>query len=251
MSHEQEVWSINKNNIDLLLKELGKEIQHIIGRKNKLEILIVGGGSIILNYNFRDSTTDLDTWCVSANLLKEAAIKVSDRSGYPIDWINSDFTSTNSFSSKLFEHSKYYKTFYSLEVRTISDEQLLAMKLMSFRWYKHDISDIIGIVNDMNKQNKIINLNMIENAYKELYDKDLENDKKKFLNLLFLSKNLELFHTEISKKESNNSNLLIKFENDYPNVLKEKNVNSILESIDLSEDFNIDLIQNEYEEFEL
>ena len=58
----------------------------------------------------------------------------------PNGWINSEFVWTESYSQKLEAYSVYYKTFSNiLTVRTISAEYLVAMKLMSGRFYKNDL----------------------------------------------------------------------------------------------------------------
>lgn len=57
------------------------------------------------------------------------------------------------------------------------------MKLVSFRVYKNDISDIINIINE----DKNITLKRIKEAYENLYGSydQLEDEKKKFLEELF------------------------------------------------------------------
>jgi len=53
MSHSN---YISKENIDVLLKDFAENYKNISINKDKLEIILVGGASVILNYNFRDST---------------------------------------------------------------------------------------------------------------------------------------------------------------------------------------------------
>ena len=55
----------------------------------------------------------------------------------------------------LHEVSVYYRTFSNvLTIRTITAEYLLAMKLMSGRRYKNDLSDIVGILWEHQKKDK-------------------------------------------------------------------------------------------------
>ncbi len=83
----------------------------------------------------------------SERALKDAAISVGDKYGLQHNWLNSDFKNTDSYSAKLYEHSKYYREFANvLKVRIVEPEYLLATKLRSARPYKHDLSDIIGII---------------------------------------------------------------------------------------------------------
>lgn len=64
--------------------------------------------------------------------MKQAVNNVGDRLDLPNGWLNTDFMKTKSYSSKLREHSVYYKTFSNvLTVRTVTAEYLIAMKLMA------------------------------------------------------------------------------------------------------------------------
>ena len=142
--------SLNKDNLDNCLKELAKEYKKK-ARHIRAEIIIVGGAAVVANYGFRDMTMDIDAIIQSEVSMKEAINAVGDRLGLSNGWINSDFKKTTSFSHKLVMHSKYYKTFANiLEVRTIKSEYLIAMKLKSGRYYKNDLSDIIGILKEEN-----------------------------------------------------------------------------------------------------
>lgn len=49
--------TLNKNDLDLYFSELGKLLKKKIRNKNiSVEIIVVGGASILLNYNFRETT---------------------------------------------------------------------------------------------------------------------------------------------------------------------------------------------------
>ena len=97
--------------------------------------------------------------------------QIKEKYGLPNDWINTDFTKTESYSDKLIQYSSYYATYSDiLEIRTIKDEYLLAMKIKSARNYKHDLSDISGIATELSrKRNKPVILNDIKKAVKDLY----------------------------------------------------------------------------------
>ena len=53
---------IQKNMVDTYLKELAKEFKRLTGRKASAEIIIVGGGSALLNYDFRMNSVDVDAF---------------------------------------------------------------------------------------------------------------------------------------------------------------------------------------------
>ena len=137
--------SFTKGNLDTYLKELAKEMKRLNGRSVHAEIVLVGGAAILTNYGFRDMTSDIDAVIHANSSMKEAINAVGDKFDLPNGWLNADFMHTGSYSSKLDEISVYYKTFGGvLDVRTISAEYLIAMKLRSGRKYKNDLSDIIG-----------------------------------------------------------------------------------------------------------
>ena len=46
--------------VDTYLKELAKEFKRLTGRKTSAEIIIVGGGSVLLNYDFRMNSVEVD-----------------------------------------------------------------------------------------------------------------------------------------------------------------------------------------------
>ena len=144
MSHE-----ITKENIDEILKDLGKEFRKQNGTRQKAELIIVGGASVVLNYGFRNSTEDIDAYMHTSSAMADAVSIVGDKYDLPPKWLNSEFTRTESFSPKIEQYSQYYRTFSNvLEVRTIEREYLVAMKLKSFRDYKTDKSDIVGIMRE-------------------------------------------------------------------------------------------------------
>lgn len=65
------------------------------------------------------------------------------------------------------EHSKYYKTFANiLQIRTVSAEYLVAMKLMAGRQYKNDLSDIVGVLIEQEERNEpLLKLFIIKMIY--------------------------------------------------------------------------------------
>ncbi|MCQ2796480.1 MAG: DUF6036 family nucleotidyltransferase [Bacilli bacterium] len=160
---------LTKKELNLYLNELSKQYKKLGGRRVPCELIIVGGAAIVLNYNFRLSTTDIDAFGDTHSILKEAIRKVEDKFNLSDDWLNTDFLFSSSFSKRLVEVSIPYKTFNQvLNVRTISREYLIAMKLYAFRNYKYDKSDIIGIINEENKK-KPVTFNEIKKAVIKLY----------------------------------------------------------------------------------
>lgn len=118
-----------RENLDSYLMELAKEFRKKNGSRMPAEIILMGGVSILINYGFREMTYDMDAIIKSSGAMRDAINTVGDRLGLPIGWLNTDFVHTNSYTPRLAEHSKYYKTFANiLQIRTVSDEYSLLIK---------------------------------------------------------------------------------------------------------------------------
>ena len=130
----------------------------------------IGGASVLINYGFRNMTTDVDAMISGASAMKDAIHRVGDRYGLPNGWLNSDFTHTDSYTPKLAEHAKHYRTFANvLSIYTVSAEYLIAMKLRSGRQYKNDLSDVLGIFAEHEKNGAPISMERIRTAVTDLY----------------------------------------------------------------------------------
>lgn len=153
----------------------------------------------------------------------------------PYEWLNCDFMKTNSYSPKLIEVSKYYRTFSNvLSIRTISSEYLIAMKLMSARKYKSDLSDIVGILKEHKEIGNIISFDQIQNAVFELYgnwDKINQEAYEFIRKITNETINYDEYFKEIKNEETNNHLTLLEFDQNYPKVLKNDNLEEILEII--------------------
>lgn len=160
-----------KENLDNCLKELAKEFRKKNGNKVPAEIILIGGASILINYGFREMTYDMDAIIKSSSAMKDAINTVGDRLGLPLGWLNTDFVNTDSYTPRLTGYSKYYKTFSNiLQVRTVSSEYLVAMKLMAGRQYKNDLSDIVGVLIEQEERGDALTLDRIKKAVVDLYD---------------------------------------------------------------------------------
>lgn len=226
-----DVISFNKDNLDIYLRELAKEFRKLNGKAIPAEIILIGGASILANYGFRDMTYDMDAIIVASSAMKEAINRTGDKYGLPDRWLNTDFIKTKSYSPKLIEHSVYYKTYCNiLTVRTISGEYLIAMKLLSGRKYKNDLSDVVGILMSHKEKGEQITLEHIKRAAVELYGtwKAIPNDSKLFIEKMLQNSNYAQTYHMLREEEVNNKNLLIEFEQDYPGMTNEKNIEFIL-----------------------
>ena len=195
------------------------------------ELILIGGVSIVVNYEFRNSTSDVDCIDVNNILMNDAIIKVAEKYDLPTDWINTDFKITKSYSDKLINYSTYYKTFGNgtLEIRTIKDEYLIAMKLVSGRKYKNNISDIVGIISEIKKE-RDISLSEIEKAVIDLYGDMSKVDPFAYSLLKDCLNNILVNYEEIKKIEKQNKDNLLELDGDI-RFLNDDNINYILEKL--------------------
>jgi len=222
--------AFTKENLDFCLKELAKEFRKLNGTKMPAEIILIGGAAILANYGFRNMTYDVDAVIMASSAMKEAINRVGDKLGLPTGWLNADFKKTSSYSDKLLEVSVYYKTFSNvLTIRTIAAEYLIAMKLMSGRQYKNDLSDIVGVVLEHEQSGKPTGRDSIDKAVEALYKQPLPDISMQLLDDVFSSGNYENIYYELRKREKQAKEVLLDFQQNYPNSLKEGNINDIIE----------------------
>lgn len=220
-----------KDNLDTYLKELGKEFRKLNGSKMPAEIILVGGAAILINYEFRDVTYDIDAIIQASSSMKDAINKVRDKMSLSNGWLNEDFVRTDSYSPKLVQYSEYYRTFSNvLRVRIVSSKYLLAMKLMSGREYKNDLSDVIGILWEQKESGNEITLEDIKQAAFDLYGgyNKLPESSRAFIEDAYAKNDLHSYFKEIQAEEKNNKESLISFQENYPGVLDGKNIKEIL-----------------------
>ena len=224
---------ITRDNLNEYLKDLAKEFRKLNGTKTPAEIILIGGAAVLANYGFRDLTYDVDAIIVASSAMKDAINHVGDKHGLPHGWLNADFKRTASYSDRLIEVSVYYRTFSNIvTIRTVAAEYLLAMKFMSGRQYKNDLSDIVGILWEHRKSGKPISRESVEKAIESLYGKDAEIPvtSMQLLGAVFSSGDYETLYRTTRESELESKELLLEFERNYPSTLKGENINSIIQS---------------------
>lgn len=233
MSSEKQI-EFTKENIDTYLKEVAKEYRKQIGKNMPAEMILIGGASILVNYGFRDMTTDIDAVIQAASVMKDVINRVGDRYDLPNGWLNQDFVWTESYSPSLSRFSEYYKTYSNvLTIRTVAAEYLIAMKLRSGRQYKRDLSDVLGILAEHEKRGNPITLERIQNAVSDLYGdwNTLPEASQNFISNVMRDGNFSELYAQTIIGEKETKELLIGFDRDYPGVTKEANVNEIAENL--------------------
>ncbi|MBQ8935503.1 MAG: hypothetical protein IJ049_03780 [Oscillospiraceae bacterium] len=229
MSSEKR-FEFTKENIDTYLKEVAKEYRRQAGKNMPAELILIGGASVLVNYGFRDMTTDIDALIQAASSMKDAINRVGDRYGLPVGWLNADFRRTDSYSPRLKQFSAYYKTYSNvLTIRTVSSEYLIAMKLRSGRQYKSDLSDVLGVLSEHEKRGVPITMEQIRRAVTDLYGawSSLPEASQAFIENVMGNSNFEELYEQTVTGEKETKDLLIRFEQDYPGVTKGENVDNI------------------------
>lgn len=221
-----------KENLDYYLKELAKEFRKRNGKNMPAEIVLVGGAAILANYGFREMTYDIDAVITASSAMKGAVNAVGDRFGLPNGWLNADFKNTSSYSPKLSRYSKYYHTYSNvLNIRTISAEYLVAMKLMSGRRYKKDLSDIIGILGEQERMGESLSYQQIDCAVKNLYGgwDNISEYAIQVLKAALDSENLKELFMEQEREEALSKQAVLQVQKYEGEKVKESNVDEIIQ----------------------
>lgn len=224
--------TFTKENLDFYLKELAKEYRKR-GRGIRAELILIGGASVLINYDFREMTYDIDAVYTAPSLMKEAINAVGDRLGLPNGWLNADFIRTDSYTPRLAQYSTYYRTYSNiLEIRTVNAEYLVAMKLVSGRRYKKDLSDVVGILYEQDRAGNPLSYEQINKAIMDLYGSwEYINEHTKDLLLKALeTPDLKAMYLEQCEEESEAKAAILEIEHKYPKIIREDNVNDILQA---------------------
>lgn len=107
-------------------------LEHELARRGeRAEIVIAGGAALVLLFNARQTTKDVDAYFVrpEAMRIREAAERVAEELELPEDWLND---SAKGYFVGI-SNGEVLHDSTSLIVRAVSTAQLLAMKLAAWR----------------------------------------------------------------------------------------------------------------------
>ena len=171
---------INRQDIGNLFCALANEYESL-GGSNDVNIYLVGGASIILSFDYRMSTIDIDAYFKNNELLQKSIINISKKLNLQSDWINQDFVNTPSYSPKISKFANPFSTYGKfIHLFTLEPKYLIAMKLKSSRPTGGDLDDIVMMIYEMRYKNISITYDEIIEAYKDLYS-DFSNTYDYFL----------------------------------------------------------------------
>lgn len=220
----------SRENLDKYLMELAKDFKKR-SHGQYAEIILVGGASIIINYNFRLASYDIDADYIAYSTFKESIKAVATKFNLPTDWLNDDFKKTSSYSPKIVQYSEEYKVFCGkLAVRTVRAEYLVAMKLVSGRQYKKDLSDIAGIIYEQEVAGSPLTFESIDKAVINLYGdwSCISDYSKETLNKILSCDNLKELFVELSENEENAKATLVEIDRKYPKIVNKDNVEEVI-----------------------
>ena len=176
-------------------------------------------------------TYDIDAIINASSSMKEAINYVSDKYGLPNGWMNDDFRKTASYSPKIVQFSKYYRTYAnSVSFRTVSGEYLVAMKMMSGRKYKYDLSDIIGVLREQEKRDDSLTLERIKTAVEDLYGsyEKISDEVRQFVEQAIQNGEYAETYASVRKAEAENREVLLEYQDNKPGVITNDNINEII-----------------------
>ncbi len=222
---------MNKLELEKYLLQLSEFLKN---QNTKYEIILVGGGAILLNHNFRKQTQDVDIIGIQDDVFQKAINDVADKYNIDKEWMNYDFMKTSSYSKVLEKENLLYKNYSNtLTVKTISDDIIVTMKLKAYREYRTDRSDIIEIIHE----NPKITYKQIENDCIKLYGNTNAISKKAwdFLDKVLLNK-IDFYENMQSELEANKK--IIKWTSEFDSIMnfgteeeKEKNIKMIIKNV--------------------
>lgn len=135
--------SLSKKNIKKYLKEISVELSK---EGLKGEILILGGAMMVLVFNARTSTKDVDAIFYPKVKIYELSKKITEKYGLPENWLND---SVKGFIKKTPLNKQLLIRFDNLLVYVPEPEYILAMKSISMRIgiESSDIEDLKFLIN--------------------------------------------------------------------------------------------------------
>jgi len=229
---------MTKTDMDSLLRALGKELHKLHKGKNSCEIILVGGAAVVLSYNFRDSSGDIDALYQENAQIAECVDRVAEKLGFPT-WMNDDFKLTSSYSTHLREYSEHYRTYGNgaLEIRIIRGAFLIAMKLIAARSYKNDLSDVVGILQECADSGIPITKQQILDAVTKLYGPEcrIPPNGQNLLDKLYGEGGETIRYETVRSIEQSSRKNAITFEKEYPGIMKQDNASDILAIIAANE----------------
>lgn len=142
----RETQFLTRDQIEQALRRLG---EIAVSEGQSIELLIVGGAAMMLGYDARPATRDVDAVFFeppATSVIRRWVEQVASSAGLPNDWLN------DAAKGFLVGHSRGRKVFSApgIDVWQPLAEQLLSMKLSAWR-DRRDIGDAKTLLQDLTK----------------------------------------------------------------------------------------------------
>lgn len=128
----------------------------------KGEVGIVGGAAMLLGFNAREATRDVDAVFEPASALRAAALRVADAQGLPADWLND---AAKGYMPADTQPRTLLLELPNLSVWTPPPQYLLAMKAIAARFDSQDAADLRTLVRHLGLQRVEDVLEVVERYY--------------------------------------------------------------------------------------
>lgn len=160
----------NKDNILIILKELAKRMRKTF-RDVDINIYVVGGASLTLLCDFRESTFDIDV-AKNCNMdFRDIALTMEEEFDLNHNWINNDFMFSKYFSPKLVNYIERTYTFSNyIHYHFVKPACIAAVKCLALHFTTNDLSDIVNVVLYEDTLDSIVEI------FKDLYNREFDAD---------------------------------------------------------------------------
>ena len=116
-------------------------------------------------------------------------------------------------------------------MRTVTGEYLVAMKMMSARQYKNDLSDIVGIIGEHQRKNAPLTFDRIDRAVRELYGSwdRISADTIDLVKSALNTPDASALYERCRASESEAEAILLDFQERQPDQVREMDIASVLQ----------------------
>jgi hypothetical protein len=147
---------------DEILKAFRALNDELAREGTKGEVGIVGGAAMVLAFNARESTRDVDAVFEPASKLRAAAARVASAQGLPADWLND---AAKAYMPADTQPRKILLDLPNLAVWMPPPGYLLAMKAIAARFDSHDAQDLRTLIRHMGLSKVKEVLEVVEGYY--------------------------------------------------------------------------------------
>lgn len=177
MAHLTNTPYLNSSNIIPLLNDFAISLKNIHRFSDVIvDVLVVGGSALALKHELR-GTVDIDADVRFSYNISDSINIVAKYHNIPKDWLNQDFTKSDSYSIRLWQNAILYATLQGyMRIFVVSDLDQLCMKINSGR--KKDMGDIEAICDRL-----LCTYKDVEDRYRFLYG-DLSTGKQKLFRFV-------------------------------------------------------------------